>query len=72
MVVHRVQVYPSKTPLPKTEQLAWKMAEVVNTAPAADVEVAEMVINRMIDNAGVALAAINRPPVANADRKSVV
>jgi 2-methylcitrate dehydratase len=66
MVVHRVQVYPSKTPLPKTEQLAWKMAEVVNTAPAADVEVAEMVINRILDNAGVALAAINRAPVANA------
>jgi 2-methylcitrate dehydratase len=66
MVIHRVQVYPSKTPLPKTEQLAWKIAEVANAAPPADVEVTEMVINRIIDNAGVALAAINRAPVANA------
>jgi 2-methylcitrate dehydratase len=66
MVIHRVQVYPSKTPLPKTEQLAWKMAEVAKAAPPADAEVTEMVVNRIIDNAGVALAAINRAPVANA------
>ena len=66
MLNHRVQVYPSKTPLPKTEQLAWKIAEVASTAPPPDAEVTEMVINRMIDNAGVALAAINRTPVANA------
>jgi 2-methylcitrate dehydratase len=66
MVIHRVQVYPSKTPLPKAEQLAWKIAEVAHAAPTADAEVAEMVINRIIDNAGVALAAINRAPIANA------
>ena len=66
MVIHRVQVYPSTTPLPKAEQLAWKIAEVANAAPTADAEVTEMVINRIIDNAGVALAAINRAPVANA------
>ena len=66
MVTHRVQVYPSRTPLPKTEQLAWKIAEVANSAPPPDAAVTEMVINRMIDNAGVALAAINRAPVANA------
>ena len=66
MVIHRVQVYPSKIPLPKAEQLAWKIAEVAHAAPPADAEVTEMVINRIIDNAGVALAAINRAPVANA------
>ncbi len=66
MVTHRVQVYPSRTLLPKAEQLAWKIAEVAHAAPSADAEVAEMVINRVIDNAGVALAAINRAPVANA------
>ena len=66
MVIHRVKVYPSKTPLPKAEQLAWKIAEVANAAPPPDAEVTEMVINRVIDNAGVALAAINRAPVANA------
>ena len=66
MVIHRVQVCPSKTPLPKERQLAWKIAEVAHAAPPADAEVAEMVVNRTIDNAGVALAAVNRAPVANA------
>jgi 2-methylcitrate dehydratase len=66
MVVHRVQVYPSKALLPKTEQLAWKIAEVASASPPPEREVADMVINRIIDNAGVALAALNRAPVANA------
>jgi 2-methylcitrate dehydratase len=66
MIAHKVKVYPSKVPLPKTEQLAWKLASVAtNKAPVLP-EVAEMVINRVIDNAAVAIAAINREPVANA------
>ncbi|MCE9518494.1 MAG: MmgE/PrpD family protein [Verrucomicrobia bacterium] len=66
MIAHRVKVYPSKVPLPKTEQLAWKLASVVtDTAPVLP-EAAEMVVNRIIDNAAVAIAAINREPVANA------
>lgn len=63
---HTVRVYPSKERLPKEQQLAWKIAQVgasKNTVyPAAQ----EMVINRIIDNASVAIAAINRTPVANA------
>ncbi len=66
MPLHPVKVYPSKTPLPKTEQLAWKIAEVASSSPAPDTDVVEMVINRVIDNAAVGLAAINRTPVANA------
>ena len=66
MTIHHVKVYPSKTPLPKTDQLAWKIAEVAAGAPAPEAEVTAMVINRSIDNAGVAVAAINRSPVANA------
>jgi 2-methylcitrate dehydratase len=66
VITHHVKVYPSKVPLPKTEQLAWKLASVAtNKAPVLP-EVAEMVINRVIDNASVAIAAINREPVANA------
>jgi 2-methylcitrate dehydratase len=64
--VHHVKVYPSQTPLPKEEQLAWKLAEVAVKAPTPQPDVADMVINRIIDNAGVALAAINRPPVVHA------
>jgi 2-methylcitrate dehydratase len=64
--VHRVKVFPSQTPLPKEEQLAWKLAAVAVHAPTPQPDVAEMVINRIIDNAGVAIAAINRPPVIHA------
>lgn len=66
MRTHLVRVYPSKARLPKEEQLAWKLAMVAtDPAPIAD-EVTEMVINRIIDNTAVALAAINRRSVANA------
>ncbi len=63
---HTVRVYPSKEHLPKEEQLAWKMAEMATDDVAIDAEVKDMIINRIIDNAAVAMAAINRGPVANA------
>jgi 2-methylcitrate dehydratase len=66
VITHHVKVYPSKVPLPKTEQLAWKLASVATDKAPVLSEVAEMVINRVIDNASVAIAAINREPVANA------
>ncbi len=66
MITHRIKVYPSKIPLPKTEQLAWKLAAVATDRTPILPEVAEMIVNRIIDNAAVAIAAINRPPVANA------
>jgi 2-methylcitrate dehydratase len=66
VITHHVKVYPSKVPLPKTEQLAWKIASVATDKAMVDPSVSEMVINRIIDNASVALAAINREPVANA------
>jgi 2-methylcitrate dehydratase len=66
MILHRVSVHPSASSLPKQAQLAWKIAEIASARPPLDADVAEMVINRLIDNAAVALAAINRPPVANA------
>src|SRR3974390_3332778 len=66
MITHHVKVYPSKAPLPKIEQLAWKLASVATDKAPILPEVAEMVANRIIDNASVAIAAINREPVANA------
>ncbi len=63
---HIVRVYPSKEPLPKTEQLAWKMAELATDSVPISPEVEDMVINRIIDNASVAIAAANRRPVASA------
>jgi 2-methylcitrate dehydratase len=66
MQTYKVKVSPSKVPVPRTEQLAWKIAAVASDNAAIDPAAGEMVINRIIDNAAVASAAINRTPVANA------
>ena len=63
---HKVKVYPSKANLPKEEQLAWKLAKMVTDNVAISDEVKDMVINRIIDNASVAIASVNRTPVVNA------
>lgn len=66
MKTHEVRVYPSKESLPKEEQLAWKIAQVATECATDDAEAREMAVNRIIDNASVAIAAINRTPVVNA------
>lgn len=63
---HIVKVYPSKANLPKEDQLAWKLAKMVTDNVAISDEVEDMVINRIIDNASVAIASVNRTPVVNA------
>jgi 2-methylcitrate dehydratase len=66
MIVHEVRVHPSAARLPREAQLTWKIAEVAAAAPPPEADVADMVSCRVVDNAGVALAAINRQPVATA------
>lgn len=66
MIHHTVRVVPSRIPLPKEEHLAWKLAEVATEPVPVDADVADMAANRLIDDAAVALAAINRDPVSNA------
>ena len=66
MILHKVKVYPSKINLPKKKQLAWKIAEIANDNAKLNKEVIEMVINRIIDNASVAIASLNRKPVISA------
>ena len=63
MIIHNVKVYPSKIDLPKKKQLAWKIAEVASDNAKLDKEAIEMVVNRIIDNASVAIASLNRRPV---------
>ena len=63
---HSVKVYLSKQNLKKEDQLAWKIAAVAADPVEVETAVTDMVINRIIDNASVAIAAINRPPVAHA------
>ena len=66
MKKHTVRVHPSKSNLKKEDQLAWKLAEcALDPVPVSD-EVSDMVINRIIDNAAVAVAALNRKPVQHA------
>ena len=66
MKLHEVRVHPSKEGLPRDEQLAWKIASVASDRVAVERDVAEMIVNRIIDNAAVAIAAINRRPVVSA------
>lgn len=66
MELHEVRVFPSKSTPVRQEQLAWKIAEVAADPVPVEKDVTEMVINRIIDNAAVAIAAVNRDPVAHA------
>ena len=63
MIIHKVKVYPSKKDCPKKKQLAWKIAEIASDNSRLDSNAIEMVINRIIDNASVAIASLNRKPV---------
>jgi 2-methylcitrate dehydratase len=66
MKLHSVRVHPSKDLLPREDQLAWKIAGVAVDKVAVQKDVAEMIVNRIIDNAAVAIAAVNRRPVVSA------
>ena len=61
-----VKVHPSSSNLKKQDQLAWKIAEIATDKAKPSGEVIEMIINRMIDNASVAIASFNRKPVISA------
>src|SRR3712207_137628 len=66
VISYHVAVHPSADALPRTDQLAWRIAEVAaDRVPVSD-EVTEMVINRVIDNAAVATASLLRAPVVAA------
>ena len=66
MRIHSVRTHRETERLPRERQLAWKIAEVAADAVPLDPEVSAAIVDRVIDNAGVALAAINRAPVATA------
>ena len=61
-----VKVHPSKANLKKKDQLAWKIAEIASDKAKLNKDAIEMVINRIIDNASVAIASLNRKPVISA------
>ena len=63
MISHKVKVYPSKARLIKKKQLAWKIAEIASDNAKLNKDSIDMVVNRIIDNASVAIASLNRKPV---------
>ena len=66
MQSHLVRTHRSSERLPREAQLAWAIAEVACDRVGVDDEVSEMIVNRIIDNAGVAAAALNHDSVAHA------
>ncbi|WP_085529656.1 MmgE/PrpD family protein [Kocuria massiliensis] len=63
---HNVRVYRSEENLAREDQLAHKIASVATDPVAIEPEVEEMVINRILDNASVAIASLNRGPIISA------
>lgn len=63
MINHPVRVYRSEENLPREEQLAHKIATVAADPVEVSAEVTDMIINRVIDNASVAVASLNRGPI---------
>ena len=61
-----VKTYPSSSLLKKEDQLAWKIAEIAVDKSRPSAETIEMVINRIIDNASVAISSLYRKPVISA------
>ena len=66
MHVHEVRVHSSKSKLAREDQLAWKISAVAADPVAVPAGTAEMIVNRVIDNASVAIASVNRHPVMSA------
>jgi len=66
MIDHTVRTHRSAESLPREDQFAWKLAAVATDDVPVTPEVADMVINRVIDNAAVAAASLTRRPVGSA------
>ncbi|NQY09578.1 MAG: MmgE/PrpD family protein [Flavobacteriales bacterium] len=66
MKEHKIRVYKSEEELPKENQLAYKLARLAIDDAPISTDVIDMVINRIIDNASVAIASFARNPVSNA------
>jgi 2-methylcitrate dehydratase len=66
LIEHEVRVQAAGSLLPRADQLAWKLALTATDAAPVEADVAAMVVNRVIDDAAVAAAALRRRPVVNA------
>ena len=66
MKKHPIFVWNANDIYSREEELAWKIAEYAINRSPIDEDVAEMVKCQVIDNAAVALTAINPRPVISA------
>lgn len=64
--IHEIRVEKQNGIMPKEEQFAWKIAMMAAEAHKVelDSDVIEMIRCRIIDNAAIAIAAVNETPVA--------
>ncbi|APB00551.1 2-methylcitrate dehydratase [Nocardia seriolae] len=70
MKTHIVRARAAGESLPRSEQLAVRIAEVAVDPVPVVAEAAAMIVNRIIDNAAVAAAALLRRPVTTARRQA--
>lgn len=70
-VIHHVRVHRSDENLAREGQLAWAIARVATDPAPVDDDVADMIINRVIDNAAVAAASLSRRPVSAARQQAL-
>lgn len=70
MKTHIVRARAADEAFPRTEHLANRVAEVAADLVPVPADVTEMIINRLIDNAGVAAASLARRPVVSARRQA--
>ena len=66
MISHPLRTYRSEEELPREQQLAYKLASLAADRVPVDDDVTDMIINRIIDNAAVAMASVQREPVVAA------
>ena len=71
MKTYEVTTRTSRDSLPAESQLAWRMAEVAADRVEVESDVVDMIANRIIDNAAVAVASLSRRAVANARAQAV-
>ncbi|MED5574064.1 MAG: MmgE/PrpD family protein, partial [Pseudomonadota bacterium] len=71
MKFHDLRVWRSAEPHAREEELAWQLTELASDPVAVDQDVIEMIGNRIIDNASVAIASLQRRPVAAARQQAL-
>ena len=65
-VTYNIRPYPPDARPAPQDQLTWKIAELAADPAPIDDQAADLAICRLIDNVAVALASLNRAPVAAA------